>query len=108
MRTVTVALLLPLAGGLAAFLLLGAHPVQLDELDLGVGLASMVRKLKAGRCDFFVEELETIYSARFNDMDLLARSQGVAALIATHNFELARHMDRVLALKDGQLEPISL
>jgi lipoprotein-releasing system ATP-binding protein len=32
------------------------------------------------------------------------RSQGVAALIATHNLELARHMDRVYALKDGRLE----
>ena len=29
---------------------------------------------------------------------------GVAALIATHNMELAGHMDRVFALKDGHLE----
>lgn len=42
------------------------------DLDLGAGLASMVRKLKVGRCDYFVEELETIYSARFNGEDLLA------------------------------------
>jgi lipoprotein-releasing system ATP-binding protein len=34
-----------------------------------------------------------------------ARQQGVAALIATHNMELARYMDRVLALKDGHLVP---
>ena len=33
-----------------------------------------------------------------------ARQQGVAALIATHNLELARYMDRVFALKDGHLE----
>ncbi|MBO9709370.1 MAG: ABC transporter ATP-binding protein [Caulobacter sp.] len=33
------------------------------------------------------------------------RQQGVAALIATHNMELARYMDRVLALKDGHLVP---
>jgi lipoprotein-releasing system ATP-binding protein len=32
------------------------------------------------------------------------REQGVAALIATHNMELARYMDRVVALKDGHLE----
>lgn len=37
----------------------------------------------------------------------LVRETGVAAVIATHNFELARHMDRVLALKDGHLEPQS-
>ena len=35
----------------------------------------------------------------------LARHQGVAAVIATHNMELARYMDRVLAIKDGHLEP---
>jgi len=35
----------------------------------------------------------------------LARTQGVAALIATHNLELARFMDRVFTLKDGHLEP---
>jgi lipoprotein-releasing system ATP-binding protein len=28
----------------------------------------------------------------------------VAALIATHNLELASHTDRVFALKDGHLE----
>lgn len=38
----------------------------------------------------------------------LVRETGVAAVIATHNFELARHMDRVLALKDGHLEPQSV
>jgi lipoprotein-releasing system ATP-binding protein len=38
----------------------------------------------------------------------LVRETGVAALIATHNLELARHMDRVLALKDGHLEPQSI
>ena len=44
-------------------------------------------------------------TAVFDSLYALARSQGVAALVATHNFELARHMDRVLALKDGHLEP---
>ena len=34
----------------------------------------------------------------------LAHTTGVAALIATHNMELAGHMDRVFALKDGHLE----
>jgi lipoprotein-releasing system ATP-binding protein len=44
-------------------------------------------------------------TAVFENLYALARKAGVAALIATHNLELARHMDRVLALKDGQLEP---
>ena len=32
-----------------------------------------------------------------------AREENVAALIATHNMELARYMDRVFALREGQL-----
>ena len=43
-------------------------------------------------------------TAVFDQLYALARSEGVAALVATHNLELARHMDRVLALKDGKLE----
>ena len=34
----------------------------------------------------------------------LVRTTGVAALIATHNMELAGYMDRVFAIKDGHLE----
>jgi lipoprotein-releasing system ATP-binding protein len=43
-------------------------------------------------------------AAVFDALYQLARRQGVGALIATHNLELARHMDRVYALKDGRLE----
>ena len=41
----------------------------------------------------------------FQSLFDLARSTGVSALIATHNLELAHHMDRVFALTDGHLEP---
>ena len=47
----------------------------------------------------------TTSTAVFDNLYQLARKTGVAALVATHNLELARHMDRVLALKDGRLEP---
>ena len=40
----------------------------------------------------------------FQSLFDLVRLQGVAALIATHNMELAGYMDRVFALKDGHLE----
>lgn len=43
-------------------------------------------------------------AAVFENLYALARATGVAALVATHNLELARHMDRVLGLKDGKLE----
>jgi lipoprotein-releasing system ATP-binding protein len=43
-------------------------------------------------------------TAVFENLYALARRTGVAALVATHNLELARHMDRVFALKDGHLE----
>ncbi len=41
----------------------------------------------------------SVFQALFD----LARIQGVAAVIATHNLELAGFMDRVFALKDGHL-----
>jgi lipoprotein-releasing system ATP-binding protein len=40
----------------------------------------------------------------FEALHRLVKDTGVAALIATHNMELAGHMDRVFALKDGHLE----
>jgi lipoprotein-releasing system ATP-binding protein len=40
----------------------------------------------------------------FDGLFGLASKTGAAALIATHNLELADHMDRVYALKDGHLE----
>jgi len=43
---------------------------------------------------------EAVFKALFD----LCRREGVAALVATHNMELARFMDRVFALKDGHLE----
>jgi lipoprotein-releasing system ATP-binding protein len=43
--------------------------------------------------------------AVFGNLYALAKQTGVACLIATHNLELAKHMDRVLSLKDGHLEP---
>lgn len=42
--------------------------------------------------------------AVFESLHRLVKETGVAALIATHNMELAGHMDRVFALKDGHLE----
>ncbi len=47
-------------------------------------------------------------AAVFQSLYQLARDQGVAALIATHNLELARYMDRVFALRDGHLEERAL
>lgn len=39
----------------------------------------------------------------FQELIRLIRDHGVAALIATHNMELARRMDRVLHMQDGRL-----
>ena len=43
----------------------------------------------------------------FKLLHVLVRATGVAALVATHNLDMAAHMDRVLALKDGRLVPHS-
>jgi lipoprotein-releasing system ATP-binding protein len=46
----------------------------------------------------------TTSKAVFQALHDVVRDQGAAALIATHNMELAGYMDRVFALKDGHLE----
>jgi lipoprotein-releasing system ATP-binding protein len=45
----------------------------------------------------------TTSGAVFQSLFDLVRIQGVAALVATHNMELAGYMDRVFALKEGHL-----
>ncbi len=37
----------------------------------------------------------------FQALRALVQTTGVGALVATHNLDMARHMDRVLALKGG-------
>lgn len=44
--------------------------------------------------------------AVFQELLTLVRTTGLAALIATHNPELAQRMDRVVTLRDGHLEPL--
>jgi lipoprotein-releasing system ATP-binding protein len=43
---------------------------------------------------------QTVFAA----LHELVRSSGVAALIATHNLGMTRHMDKVMEVKDGRLE----
>jgi lipoprotein-releasing system ATP-binding protein len=43
--------------------------------------------------------------AVFDNLFEIVRRSGAAALIATHNLDLAGRMDRVLSLKDGQVAP---
>ncbi len=39
----------------------------------------------------------------FEAMKAIIKARGVGAIFATHNMELARHMDRIVRLKDGVL-----
>jgi lipoprotein-releasing system ATP-binding protein len=43
--------------------------------------------------------------AVFELLTSLVRDSGVAAMIATHNLELAKKMDRVITIRDGILQP---
>jgi len=43
----------------------------------------------------------------FEMLTSVARSENTAALIATHNLDLARRMDRVLELRDGQTREVA-
>ena len=40
----------------------------------------------------------------FSELLRIVRGEGVAALIATHNAELAGRMDRVVTLRGGKIE----
>ena len=42
----------------------------------------------------------------FEALTAMCRQEGAAALIATHNFELARRCDRTLALAEGLVRPL--
>ncbi len=42
----------------------------------------------------------------FEELLAIVRGQGVAALIATHNPELAARMDRIVTLRDGRVVPM--
>lgn len=44
----------------------------------------------------------------FDALKAIVKAQGVGALIATHNLELAKHMDRVVKLTDGRLVPFDV
>jgi len=53
--------------------------------------------------------LDPITSKRvFDGLVELSRKEGVAALIATHNFDLARIMDRAITLEDGKVVAATL
>lgn len=50
----------------------GHYGLSPTDLDLGLGYDGLVKKLKAGRCDYFVEELEVIASYKMMGNDYLA------------------------------------
>ena len=41
----------------------------------------------------------------FDALQALIREEGAAALIATHNFDLARRADRIVTIRNGLIEP---
>ena len=44
----------------------------------------------------------------FDALASLIKNEGAAALIATHNHDLARRADRIVTLRDGLIEPLEL
>jgi lipoprotein-releasing system ATP-binding protein len=82
------------------------HPAQLSggeqqRVAIARALANRPRLLLA---DEPTGNLDPATSKQvFDTLKSVVREQGVAALIATHNIELARHMDRLVSLQDGKL-----
>ena len=82
------------------------QPAQLSggeqqRVAVGRALANNPRLLLADEPTGNLDPQTSI--AVFQNLRDLAHATGVAALIATHNLELARHMDRVMVLRDGKL-----
>jgi lipoprotein-releasing system ATP-binding protein len=74
-----------------------------QRVAVGRALANSPRLLL---CDEPTGNLDPTTSRTvFQGLHDLARQRGVAALVATHNLELTNFMDRVLALRDGRIEP---
>ncbi|MEM7729720.1 MAG: ABC transporter ATP-binding protein [Pseudomonadota bacterium] len=46
-------------------------------------------------------------SAVFDQLYRLTRQEGVAALVATHNMQLASYMDRLLTVREGMIVPFN-
>nr|WP_329610499.1 hypothetical protein [Jiella pelagia] len=44
----------------------------------------------------------------FDALTALVRQSGVAALIATHNHDLARRMDYAITLENGKILPLAM
>ncbi|GGC66073.1 substrate-binding periplasmic protein [Undibacterium terreum] len=48
------------------------YGLRADDLDLGNGYDSLIRKLNAKRCDYFVEELEVVSAYKMTGIDYLS------------------------------------
>jgi polar amino acid transport system substrate-binding protein len=96
------------------------YGVRSQDLDLGINRETLVKKLQAGRCDYFLEELEDIASFKITGTDYLADpsmqhetvSWAVAPskfLITAKNTKNARMLDQINlgiygVIKSGQAE----
>ena len=83
------------------------QPAQLSggeqqRVAIGRALANSPRLLLADEPSGNLDPATS--AAVFDSLYALVRRTGVAALVATHNVDLAGRMDRVYALKDGRLE----
>ncbi len=67
-----------------------------------IGSAWLTLDYERGR-QYLEGNLRATHAAGFETLAALVRASGLAALIATHNLDLAKRMDRRVTLKDGKV-----
>jgi len=79
------------------------YDLKPEELDLSLGYASLVNKLRAKRCDYFVEELEIMNAARmsgqvqFSD-DEISHAPTLGAKVPAKHLITAKHSKTAVLL----------
>ncbi|MBX9868827.1 MAG: transporter substrate-binding domain-containing protein [Burkholderiaceae bacterium] len=81
------------------------YDLKPEELDLSLGYASLINKLRAKRCDYFVEELEIMNAARVSGQAQFSDDE-ISHAMATGAKVPAKHLITAKQSKAAALLPV--